>query len=44
MSVCLPAEHVEAVMQRYRLTEDEDFSGAVRKRVQTLGSSIQLGA
>lgn len=27
MSVCLPVEHIDAVMQRYRLMEDEDFSG-----------------
>lgn len=28
MSFCLPEEHINAVMERYRLSEEEDFSGS----------------
>jgi hypothetical protein len=39
MSVCLPEEYVDAISQRYRLTEDEDFSGAYLLVLATLSVS-----
>lgn len=39
MSVCLPEEFVDVIAQRYRLTEDEDFSGAYLLVLATLSVS-----
>lgn len=40
ISICIPAEHVQAVMERYRLTDEEDLAGAYVLALGTVRVSI----